>query len=374
MSAKIKPNPEQPALPHLREVDLSDFMAADAAGIGYAFHPILPRRVVTLCTGHGGAGKSTAALTLMAHGACGEPWLGFHPDGAVRSLYASLEDPGDLVRYRLRRITEAFNLDPQRIAANLRVLDCSGGDASLAAETNDFGIRNLVTTHLFAELAESATGADVIVVDNASDAFSGNENERRGVRAFMRHLADLSRQHDAGLLLAHVDKASAKYGAQGNSYSGSTAWHNSARSRIALLAQDDGAVLLVHEKLNLGKVADPVRLAWNSRGVLVEARKEAATLDTSADTAAALAVMKAAEQAGIRVPTGTSGSATSGHAVQHLPELPEVFRDKEGRMRFHSALIHLARSGAITRATHKDRHRNTREHWELTQSAVQEAA
>lgn len=359
---------------HLREVSLAGFMAADPASIGYAIHPILPRGVVALFGGHGGAGKSTAALTLMAHGACGESWLGFHPDGMIRSVYASLEDPGDLVRYRLRRIAETFNLDPRKIEANLRVLDCTGADATLAAETNDFGVRGLITTRLFDEMSEAATGTDAIVVDNASDAFSGNENERRGVRAFMRLLADLARRHDAAvLLLAHIDKAAARAGSAGNSYSGSTAWHNSARSRVALLVQEDESVLLVHEKLNLGKKADAARLQWNDRGVLVEVDRGAFSLPAADDTSSALAVLLAAQKDGIRVPTNTAGPSTSWHAVQHLPEMV-AFADKRGRVRFHAALAQLHRAGDLERDSFKDQHRNVREQWQLTQTGLTRAS
>lgn len=231
----------------------------------------------------------------------------------------------------------------------------------------------MVVTHLFEELAEASVGADVIVIDNASDAFSGNENERRGVRAFMRRLTDLGRQHNAAvLLLAHIDKAAARAGPAGNSYSGSTAWHNSARSRVALLVQEDESVLLVHEKLNLGKKAEPAWLRWNDRGVLIAAEREAFALSDADNGPPALAVLLAAKDAGIRVPTGTAGPATSWHVVQHLPEAA-AFSGKVGRVRFHAALVQLDRAGAIERTAYTDKHRNTREQWELTQAGLDRA-
>ena len=109
------------------------------------------------------------------------------------------------------------------------------------------------------------------MVDNASDAFAGDENNRRQVRAFMRMLVEVARANDAGLvLLAHVDKSAAKFGANRNSYSGSTAWHNSARSRLAL-TERDGRIELIHEKHNLGPAAEPVPLFWSASGVLMPA-------------------------------------------------------------------------------------------------------
>jgi hypothetical protein len=39
----------------------------------------------------------------------------------------------------------------------------------------------------------------------------------------------------------------------GEGYSGSTAWHNSARSRLFMTRGDDGLLTLEHQKSNLGK-------------------------------------------------------------------------------------------------------------------------
>ena len=39
---------------------------------------------------------------------------------------------------------------------------------------------------------------------------------------------------------------------QGNNYSGSTQWHNSVRSRLALVESDRAGIELLHEKANYG--------------------------------------------------------------------------------------------------------------------------
>lgn len=353
----------------LRPVTLAGFMDATGSGAGYALDPIIPRNVLTLLGGHGGAGKSNLALTLVAHGACGEPWAGRNPEGRLRCVYVSLEDAGDLVRYRLRRIAETYRLDARMIEANVRVLDGTGGDAALMYEAHEFGVRRMQATALMEELAEAAEGADLVVIDNASDAFDGNENERRSVRAFIRALVEIGKANSAAvLLLAHLDKQSARFGGNGNSYSGSTAWHNSARSRLALVAHDDGTVELIHEKNNLGKTIAPIRLHWNDLGVLVPVTAGMVQARTEADTETALRVMAAARQSGIRVPVATSGSATAWLAVSHLPELGDLSDGKDARRRFHAALDALCRAGQIARVSYKDKHRNQRESWELTQT------
>lgn len=353
------------AAEHLAEVSLDDFMSSPPTTYGYAVYPLLPRSVVTLWGGHGGTGKSTAVLTLAAHGACNEQWAGASSDGRIRSLYVSLEDSGDVVRYRLRRICEAYSLNPVEVEANVHVLESSSSYTALMTESNDQGFRTVAATPLMLELEQKAEGADLIIVDNASDAYDGNENERRSVRAFMRRLGDIARQHGAALvLLAHIDKNAARNGAGGNSYTGSTAWHNSARSRVAMILEDDKAVELRHEKHNFGKRAEPVRFRWNDHGVLMPITGSGGDpAQDAADRAAVLGVLQAAVVAGILVPTATSGPKTALHAVKHLPEMPEeLLADPR---RFHGLLEKLARSGAIRRVAYRNADRKEKERWEL---------
>jgi hypothetical protein len=105
----------------------------------------------------------------------------------------------------------------------------------------------------------------LVLVDNASDAFGGDEIQRRQVRAFMRALAEVARLTNCALmLLAHVDKNTSrnKRAEGGEGYSGSTAWHNSARSRLFLSRGENGLLTLEHQKSNLGRMRDPVTLEW----------------------------------------------------------------------------------------------------------------
>ncbi|GGD45811.1 AAA family ATPase [Pseudoxanthomonas indica] len=353
----------------LRDVPLTAFMDSPPSTVGYAVHPVVPRGVVTLWGGHGGAGKSISTLQLLAHGACGQPWQGLTPDGAIRSIYLSLEDPGDLVRYRLRRVCESYGLDERRVETGVRVFDCPDGRAALMSEVSSFGIRSMVETQLLAQVRELCEGADLIVVDNASDAYGGNENDRQSVRTFMTALSRIAREHNAGLvLLAHIDKSAARNGANGNTYSGSTAWHNSARSRMAIVAgKDPGTVELHHEKNNLGKCADPVHLKWNTHGVLVPLTPmDRAERDQANDDGAlALAVLNAAAERSLWVNTATTGAHPGHKAVQHLAEYESAFgQDKwRGARRFHAALDALHQAGRISKQPMRTKHRGQVEVW-----------
>lgn len=333
----------------LRVVPLNNLLTTPAPAPPYAIAGLVPRRVVTLLAGHGGAGKSNIGLTLAAHLAGGaQTWAGFTVEDG-RAIYVSLEDPGDVVRHRLRKIVETYSLDAAKIERRLTVLDGTAGDATLAGEVNDAGVRRLAFTATLAELADAAQGHRLIVIDNASDAFSGNENERRQVRAFIRELARIAVENDAGLiLLAHIDKNAARHGSNGQSFSGSTAWHNSARSRLALIPEGAGT-MLVHEKANHGPLADPVSLEWTDAGVLVPVARSAGA-GGQGDAEAVLGAMRAAEAAGVDVGAGRTGPATAQVTLSTFEELPERLRGTRGRRAFWAAMSHLVSAGKVERA------------------------
>jgi len=308
---------------------------------------LVPRREPTLIGGHGGAGKSVLGLILGAHVAAGKAWAG-HPCVQGRVLIVSLEDDASLVNYRLSRIADTYALDRDMIEENITIVDGSDGDAALVSEMSEFGNTRLVDMPAMEELREAAAGCVLIVVDNASDAFDGNENNRRQVRGFMRRLKHIARENDAGLiLLAHIDKAAAKYGANGNSYSGSTAWHNSARSRLALSISDIGTVEVRQEKRQLGRLAEPIQLRWTDTGVLYPLeRKETSARDRD-DEAGVMAALHAAWVAGVDVGTARVGSTTAQHVLATFSEFPKQLHGPKGRVAFWNAIDKLQAAGKL---------------------------
>jgi KaiC/GvpD/RAD55 family RecA-like ATPase len=331
----------------LRPVDLSGLLTTPTPAPPYVIHGLIPRRVVTLLGGHGGAGKSIVGLTLAAHVAGGEhTWAGHRIEDG-RALFVSLEDPGDVVRYRLRKIAEAYGLDTAKLERRLTVLDGTGTDATLAGEINDMGVRRIAFTATLAEVEDAAQGQRLIVIDNASDAYAGNENERRQVRGFIRELGRIAHENDAGLiLLAHIDKSAARNGSQGNSYSGSTAWHNSVRARLALAATD-GVVELTPEKLNHGKLAEPIALAWTDAGVLMPINRATTAAGGQADDEAVVAALRAARAAGVDVGSARSGPSTAQSILATFPELPPHLHGAKGRTAFWSAVSRLMASNKV---------------------------
>lgn len=361
--------------PRLTKVPMSGFMGKTYPPPRFIVDQLIPRNEVTLGGGHGGSGKSILFLAIAAHVASGMGWDRFDVEQCP-VLFVSLEDQAGHVMNRLQRVIKEYLLDPAKVERNLQVID---GTLSpeLMVEVNEHGTHSLLPTQTMNELeaAVSEIGARLIIIDNASDAFGGNENMRRDVRAFIRHLAGIARANDAAVvLLAHIDKAAARNGANGNSYSGSTAWHNSTRSRLALL-DVDGQLQLQHEKHNHSQRAEPIPLMWTEEGVLVPGKSSTTAAERAErekeDMNAALLAMRAALAHGIQVPAAASGNSTSWHALEHLPEM-EMFRSGDGKRRFHSALVALQADNLLLRREYRNEQRKLRAAWEMT--AMGEAA
>lgn len=315
-------------------------------------------------------------LTLLCHIATGTPFDG----RAVRQggcLYVSLEDPGELVAYRVHLIAQAYQLDLEEIASNLKVLDGSQVDGSLAAERQVSGRKLLSMTDRWTEICGMAKGCVAIAIDNSSDAYDADEVVRRLVRAFMRNLRELALSERAAvILLAHVDKVAARYGASGNSYSGSTAWHNSARSRLAMGLVDDGTVVVTHEKNNLGPLADPLSLVW-VEGVLMPVAADAAQMVLDAtkrrDLDAAVALIETAVAAGYAVPANTTGPNTTCTVLSQMPGFSDVFTsDAAGRKRLNQSIAALRASGEVLVQEYTNDNRKTARRLALSEKRLLE--
>lgn len=342
--------------------------AANVSPPSYILQDLIPSGHVTLLGGHGGAGKSQLGLTLAAHCAAGREWAS-RPMAKRRAVFVSLEDPADLTLHRLRKIVTAYGLPPDQVEGGLEILDGSGGDTFLAYEDAFEGRRTLRPHYAMEELHEAVSGAGLVVVDNASDAFLGNENDRRQVRTFMRMLAGIARANDgAVLLLAHIDKQAARNGSGGNSYSGSTAWHNSARSRMALL-NDQAGVRVEHEKLNVGKKQEALQLHWTDNGVLMPATRfqieQDITVHERSDDEVVIGALRRAWASGATVNTTTASAFSAAKCLE--PYLPQGFLLGGGARRVNASLVRMQERGEIAREAFRTDNRKARERWVLAQ-------
>ncbi len=246
----------------LKPVSVIDVLSDLAPAPGFVWQGLIPQGVVTLLGAHGGTGKSTVALMLAVCAALGRPLFGVEVR-RCKALFVSLEDGAHIVRHRLAGICRQWGIDPLALDGELQIVDGTEHPELFVAEGRGEG--NL--TPSFWELGAliQADSIGLVIVDNASDAFAGDEIQRRQVRGFMRALSLAVRPTNSGcLLLAHVDKGTSRKRTPegGEGYSGSTSWHNSARSRLFLTRDERGLLTLEHQKSNFGQISEPITLEW----------------------------------------------------------------------------------------------------------------
>lgn len=329
-------------------IDLSKIMTAELEQVQFIIDKWFPARHVTLLGGHGGSGKSCVALVMAAHVACGQAFAG-RPVEQCQVVYVSLEDEPRIVRNRLKKIITAYGLPAEAVLSNCVLLDGTGGEPTLIEGSGHDRPRFTAT---FKQLCAQIKNAGLVFIDNASDAFGANEISRRDVRMFIRGLArGIAVRYDAAVvLLAHIDKAAARNGAQGNSYSGSTAWHNSTRSRLALVSDKD-VITIEHEKHNLSAKAEPLKIAFNEHGVPMplDAANHAGQTQDEFDQTEMFKAFKAAQEAQLKIPASvTPGAYSAMSALSNLPEYNKMFlADRDGKSRAAMAITALIREKAI---------------------------
>ena len=246
---------------------------------------------LTLFTGHGGRGKSRLALQLAAAIASGtrEPWLPGDqtvPYAAVDAggspvLIASWEDEGDEVHRRLESMARHLSwAAADCLGQRLHFADLAG-EGPLWGPTQNDPTGTLTDTGTALQARAKEIRARLLIVDPRAAAYAGDENHRAQVRSFVSCWDRWAREHRCAVLLVdHLPKtASTRPGNRDEpSYSGSTDWHNAARSRWTL-DEDKNGSLLRCEKSNYGSAPGLVRLsnrdgcAWFAAGTTENSRK-----------------------------------------------------------------------------------------------------
>ncbi len=381
-------DPESEALRHELLGELQDgaakrskasaFRAVDVAALAdhvpaapeYWWHGYLPAGLVTALGAHGGTGKSMLALMLCVCIALGRPLFGVATRRGI-AVYYSGEDGADLLAYRLHWICECMGVSPVELEGRLHLLDATEGDPVLFREIQQGGQRIATTTTAYDALRSmvDAVQADVLVVDGMSDTFDGNEIQRASVGAYLRALGMLAKPQRAVLLLAHVDKATARGDrpGSGEGYSGSTALHNRVRSRLFFHREKDGTLLLEHQKHNLGRLREPLRLVW-SEGKLpdLQAPESPALqhLVDATDTKGLLRLIHEFYCRGEYVATAPTSSANAARMLSGQPGYPAGRRAAE----VFDLLRDAERARYIERQAYTNADRKARERWALTYS------
>src|ERR1700691_3666427 len=133
----------------------------------------------------------------------------------------------------------------------------------------------MVLTPLFQQLEQEAMRIKPvsITLDASADVFGGNENDRTQVRQFIRLLRGLAIDSNSdATLLAHPSISGLE---SERGHSGSTAWHNSVRSRFYLKFTADRDVReFIMKKQQYGNIPERMLLRWTDGLFLPEVNVE----------------------------------------------------------------------------------------------------
>ena len=337
----------------------------------FVWDGLLPVGHVTLWGAHGGTGKSLMALMLAVSVALGLPLFNV-PTKQGRVVFFSGEDDGPLLRHRLGFICDRLGINPADLDGKLYLVDATSHNPVLYRQPSR-GDGGTTPTYDALRAYVREVKPVLVILDNASDVFGGNEIDRTAVRAFMRHTALLGRDVGAAtLLLAHVDKGTSRGDRSKNTegYSGSTAWSNSARSRLFMARADDGSITLEHQKANLGKLRNPIRLYWpdgdvpkvdEAFGPVVQG------IDDRSHERALLKLIHEFTERGEHVPTAVQARPNAVKLLREESTYPKRLKDGEA----FNLLRMCERAGHLERSTYKGPDRKPRERWNVTRAGME---
>ncbi|MDH5324371.1 MAG: AAA family ATPase [Gammaproteobacteria bacterium] len=352
--------PERIAEP--AHMDFLKLATTDPKPPAFVLKPWIPKNATTLFPGHGGAGKSMLALTMAVCIALNRPFFDIQVERRFKVAFYSCEDDVEIIHWRLVKICKDLGADIQDLANWLFVYDMTSVENTLFVESYN---HDECFTPRYGWLAEKIeeNRIEVLFVDNASDVFDANEIQRSKVRRFIQSLNNLIRPNDgAVILLAHIDKAAAKSKDNVESYSGSTAWHNSVRSRLSLTVEND-SLTLAHAKSNHSKKADPITLRWTEHGTL-ELAEPVPLRDRigSNEQQAVVRLIAEFESRGEWIAPAPNSPINAYKMIQAEPNYPGLKRNE-----LYTLLRELERRELITRTEFKDSYRNKKQRWSVTE-------
>jgi archaellum biogenesis ATPase FlaH len=345
-----EPQPDAPA-GEIAPMDWTALQHTQPEPTQWRWEGWLPEGTVTLLSANGGVGKSNISLQLGVALAHGMSLFGV-PTRESKVLVLSGEDEARTVHFRVANICADTGVDMASLAGRLEVYDLTQADCVLWRDGS--------ATERMQWLADQVvrTKATAVIIDNASDVFADNENDRTAVRGFMRCLNLIANKTRAAmLLLAHVDKASVRAGAgldSNSTFSGSTAWNNSARSRWAMV-RDADTITLRHEKCNHGPLQEELRIEFDpgsktfKRFGTSPGLQAAAAVVRNTHRAAILKLLSEAERAGQRLSMNAAANNNAFRVLRGERDFPRIERGE-----FFSLLFQLQRDGLVAEEEYKN--------------------
>lgn len=283
-----------PALPPLAIVSPADWQGTRAPDREWKIEGLAPNHQATLLTGAGAAGKSLVSQLMCTCIGLGRDFLGVVVQPCP-ALYITCEDDLDELQRRQQAICEGLGAQLEETRGRVSLLSLYG---ELGNELCTFDeARKLVPSQRYREIVDTAVmiGAQFVVLDNTSHMFTGNENARSEVAAFINLCNAMARAIDGAVIVVGFPNKA------GDSYSGSTAWENQVRSRLFLETpkNEEGAVIdpdyrvLRNEKANYARKGAEIGFVWkHGTFVLPQGEAENAPLNHTFTSAHALEALR----------------------------------------------------------------------------------
>lgn len=367
-------------LKRLKPVSIVDAISNPSPAPQFAWEGYLPFGTVSLLSAHGGHGKSTVGLMLSVRVSTGSMLFGVGTTGC-KTLLVSLEDSKDVVRHRLAKICKAWKIDPRDLDDRMMIVDGTDFPELYFAESRGEGNTTATYDELKKLIATEKFG--LVIIDNASNAFAGDEIQRRQVQSFGNSLIQIATHTTSAILvLAHIDKVSSRSrGADGESYSGSTAWHNVVRSRLFMTRKNDGTLLLEHHKSNFGRMQDPIVLEWPDDGLpqLIHASDipvddNSAQMRRRADDNRAIAILKLIHEYASRQQFCSPATTSRNSVFALLKSDPSFQRLKLTPDDVKRTVTQCQRANWLEIVGYRDGNRKPHQRWTLTASGCSVAA
>ncbi len=321
---------------------------------------IIPLGAATLLASHGGIGKSGLMLQLAAAVSVGLEFLRFRGEPA-EVIFFSGEDSDRTIFTRLNRMGDAWGVN---VFERLHVVDAQD-NPTLYASPDRYSPGAVTRRFMRLQKLAEQKKPKLIVIDNASDVFDADENCRREVRAFVRAIGKLAAKADAAVvLLAHIKKAAA-VADDGQGFSGSTAWHNSCRSRLALIGGEDGQLELRHQKSNFGAIQESSWLMYDAPSGLFTERMPGpfAAGSGTIPPAAILAVLQKVIAIGRVIPANMAAPVGAFAVCRAHPDFPKTLKRRD----FDALIMRLESDGFIRQESfQKSRKHHATEIWQIT--------
>jgi archaellum biogenesis ATPase FlaH len=215
VTGELLPDEDSP----IEALDLLALAAKTPTSKQFVIPMLAPAGEVTLGTGPGSAGKSLLGQQVATAIAAGVPTLGIDM-GQAAAIYITCEDDIEQLHWRQAAICRALGVSMADLDGKLWLVSLRGRlDNALGVNGASGDYRLSRAYQRLADLIRR-TGAKLVILDNLSHLFTGNENDRGDVTRFANALNRLAGESGAAIvLIGHTNKAFLQGNKQGNSHS-----------------------------------------------------------------------------------------------------------------------------------------------------------